>query len=158
MGDQPQSPGLGRIGLLGTRFTMEEAFYRERLEARYGIEALIPEEADRALVHRVIFEELCLGVVNPQSRDAYRTVMRKLVSRGAQGIILGCTEFSLLIGAGDSSVPLFDTTALHARAAAEVALLRDTQARAHIRTTSDATHAVATTLAMSHQCTECLVY
>ena len=117
-----KAAGLGRIGLIGTRFTMEEAFYRERLETRHGIKVLVPDEADRALVHRVIFEELCLGVTNPQSRAAYRAVMRKLVSRGAQGIILGCTEFSLLIGADDAQVPLFDTTALHARAAADAAL------------------------------------
>ena len=117
-----KTAGLGRIGLIGTRFTMEEAFYRERLETRHGIKVLVPDEADRALVHRVIFEELCLGVTNPQSRDAYRAVMRKLVSRGAQGIILGCTEFSLLIGADDAQVPLFDTTGLHARAAADAAL------------------------------------
>ena len=117
-----KAAGLGRIGLIGTRFTMEEAFYRERLATRHGIKVLVPDEADRALVHRVIFEELCLGVTNPQSRDAYRAVMRKLVSRGAQGIILGCTEFSLLIGADDAQVPLFDTTGLHARAAADAAL------------------------------------
>lgn len=117
-----KTAGLGRIGLIGTRFTMEEAFYRERLATRHGIKVLVPDEADRALVHRVIFEELCLGVTNPQSRDAYRAVMRKLVSRGAQGIILGCTEFSLLIGADDAQVPLFDTTGLHARAAADAAL------------------------------------
>ena len=117
-----KAAGLGRIGLIGTRFTMEEAFYRERLATRHGIKVLVPDEADRALVHRVIFEELCLGVTNPQSRDAYRAVMRKLVSRGAQGIILGCTEFSLLIGAHDAEVPLFDTTGLHARAAADAAL------------------------------------
>ena len=117
-----KTAGLGRIGLIGTRFTMEEAFYRERLETLHGIDAMVPDEADRALVHRVIFEELCLGVTNPQSRDAYRAVMRKLVSRGAQGIILGCTEFSLLICADDAQVPLFDTTARHARAAADAAL------------------------------------
>ena len=117
-----KAAGLGRIGLIGTRFTMEEAFYRERLATRHGIKVLVPDEADRALVHRVIFEELCLGVTNPQSRDAYRAVMRKLVSRGAQGIILGCTEFSLLIGADDAQVPLVDTTARHARAAADAAL------------------------------------
>ena len=120
-----KAAGQRRIGLIGTRFTMEEAFYRERLQTRHSIEVLVPEEADRALVHRVIFEELCLGVINPQSRDAYRTVMRALAARGAQGIILGCTEFSLLIGADDAEVPLFDTTALHARAAADAALAND---------------------------------
>ncbi len=117
-----KAAGHHKIGLLGTRFTMEQAFYRERLEVQHGIEVLAPDEPERALVHRVIFEELCLGIIRPESRVEFRAVMQQLVERGAQGIILGCTEFSLLVGAGDASVPLFDTTALHAHAAAQAAM------------------------------------
>ncbi|MBD5802386.1 Aspartate racemase [Azoarcus sp. Aa7] len=114
--------GLSRIGLLGTRFTMEQDFYRGRLVGQHGIEVLIPEPDDRRLVHRVIYEELCLGRIEETSRQAYRDVMQRLVERGAQGIILGCTEISMLVGERDTSVPLFDTTAIHAAAAAEQAL------------------------------------
>jgi aspartate racemase len=117
-----KAAGLTTIGLLGTRFTMEQAFYRERLETTHGIEVLVPDEAGRTLVHQVIYDELCLGVIKPASRAAYRAVMQALVERGAQALILGCTEISLLVGAEDASVPLFDTTALHAGAAAEAAL------------------------------------
>ncbi|MBV2181794.1 MAG: aspartate/glutamate racemase family protein [Castellaniella sp.] len=114
--------GLSRIGLLGTAFTMEQAFYRDRLQDAHGIEVLVPTPEDRVLVHRVIYEELCLGRIEDASRQAYRVVMRRLADRGAQGIILGCTEISLLVGQKDAGVPLFDTTAIHARAAAETAL------------------------------------
>jgi aspartate racemase len=114
--------GLQRVGLLGTRFTMEQPFYRERLESLHGIEVLVPDEADRQLVHRVIYEELCLGSVREESRRAYRQVIERLVAQGAQAVVLGCTEIGLLIGAEDAAVPLFDTTLLHARAAAEQAL------------------------------------
>ena len=110
--------GLTRVGLLGTRFTMEQEFYRDRLAAHHGIEILIPDESDRSVVHRVIYEELCLGVVDDAARDDYRTIIDRLVQAGAQAIILGCTEIGLLIGPADSAVPLFDTTDLHARAAA----------------------------------------
>jgi len=110
------------VGLLGTRFTMEQAFYRGRLEARHGLEVLVPDEEDRALVHDVIYRELCMGDVKPGSRQAYRRVIERLVERGAQGIIYGCTEISLLVGAEDSAVPVFDTTAIHARRAVELAL------------------------------------
>lgn len=114
--------GLQRVGLLGTRFTMEQPFYRERLESRHGIQVMVPDEADRQLVHRVIYEELCLGTVREASRQAYREVIARLVAQGAQAVILGCTEIGLLIGAEDAVVPLFDTTLLHAGAAAEQAL------------------------------------
>ena len=117
--------GLRRVALLGTRFTMEQDFYRGRLAGHHGIEVLVPEEADRELVHHVIYEELCLGRTEDASRKAYRDVMPRLVERGAQGIILGCTEISLLVGPQDASVPLFDTTAIHAAAAAEEALGQD---------------------------------
>ena len=114
--------GLSRIGLLGTRFTMEQAFYSGRLAEHHGIEVLTPDQDNRERVHRVIYDELCLGRIEDVSRQAYRAVMQGLVERGAQGIILGCTEISMLVGAQDASVPLFDTTAIHAAAAAELAL------------------------------------
>ncbi len=114
--------GMGRIGLLGTRFTMEQDFYRERLRARHGIEVVVPEAADRDMVHAVIYDELCLGSIRAESREKYRGAIRRLVGEGAEGIIFGCTEISLLVGAGDSPVPVFDTTAIHARAAAERSL------------------------------------
>ncbi|UYQ62498.1 aspartate/glutamate racemase family protein [Streptomyces peucetius] len=113
--------GLTRVGLLGTAFTMEQDFYRERLAA-HGIEVLTPGTEGRALVHRVIYEELCLGVVRDASRAAYRRVIGELVVAGAQGVVLGCTEIELLIGADDSPVPVFPTTRLHAEAAVTAAL------------------------------------
>lgn len=117
-----QAAGLDTVGLLGTRFTMEQAFYRERLEQRHGIRVLIPETPQRDEVHRIIYEELCLGQVREESRDIYRHIIASLVAQGAQAVILGCTEIGLLVGAADASVPLFDTTALHAQQAAEWAL------------------------------------
>ncbi|MDH1053899.1 aspartate/glutamate racemase family protein [Aquipseudomonas alcaligenes] len=117
-----QAAGLQRVGLLGTRFTMEQPFYRQRLEDRHGIQVLVPDEPDRAEVHRVIYEELCRGVVSEASRQAYRQVITRLVARGAQAVILGCTEIGLLVRADDAEVPLFDTCVLHAQAAAKRAL------------------------------------
>ena len=114
--------GLSCVGLLGTRFTMEQDFYRARLTDRHGIDVVIPDDGDRALVHRVIYEELCLGRVEEASRLAYRDVIQRLVAQGAQGVILGCTEISMLVGVEDAAVPLFDTTGLHAAAAVQVAL------------------------------------
>ncbi len=114
--------GLHTVGLLGTRFTMEQAFYRDRLQQDHGINVLVPDVADREAVHRIIYEELCLGHVKDASRDVYRVVMARLVAQGAQAVILGCTEISLLVAASDAAVPLFDTTAIHAQAAAELAL------------------------------------
>ena len=117
--------GLSCVGLLGTRFTMEQDFYRARLTDRHGIDVVIPDDDDRALVHRVIYEELCLGRVEEASRLAYRDVIQRLVAQGAQGVILGCTEISMLVGVEDAAVPLFDTTGLHAAAAVQVALAGD---------------------------------
>ena len=114
--------GHSTIGLLGTRFTMEQAFYRERLSAGHGLQVIVPDTEDRETIHRIIYEELCLGVVKFESRNEYRRIMRSLASQGAQAIILGCTEISLLVNQQDSEIPLFDTTAIHARAAAEEAL------------------------------------
>lgn len=113
--------GLSRVALLGTRFTMEKRFYHERLEAA-GIAVTVPDAAQRELIHRVIYEELCLGRILDQSRAAYRDIIAGLVADGAQGVVLGCTEIGLLIGADDASVPLFDTARLHAEAAADWAL------------------------------------
>jgi aspartate racemase len=117
-----QAAGLSRVGLLGTAFTMEQDFYRGRLEQRFGLEVLVPEVDDRAAVHDIIYRELVTGQVLDASRDAYRAVIQRLVARGAQGVILGCTEIMLLIGQEDSPVPIFDTTTLHATAAVERAL------------------------------------
>lgn len=117
--------GLRKIGLLGTRFTMEQDFYRGRLQDIHQIEVVTPDEADRAIVHRIIYEELCLGIVNDASREEYRQIIAKLEQQGVEGIILGCTEITLLVGAADASVPVFDTTAIHALAAAEFSLKED---------------------------------
>jgi aspartate racemase len=116
-----RSAGLDRVGLLGTAFTMSQDFYRGRLES-HGLQVLVPDEADQALVHRVIYEELCQGVVLEGSRRAYVDVVDRLVSRGAQGIILGCTEIELLIRPDDLGVPSFPTTSIHVVAAVNAAL------------------------------------
>ena len=117
--------GLRKIGLLGTRFTMEQDFYRGRLQDIHQIEVVTPDEADRVIVHRIIYEELCLGIVNDASREEYRQIIAKLELQGVEGIILGCTEITLLVGAADASVPVFDTTAIHALAAAAFSLKDD---------------------------------
>jgi len=114
--------GLTTVGLLGTRFTMEQDFYRERLAQRHGLQVLIPERDERDSVHRIIYDELCLGRIVPASRDAYRRIIGALVARGAQAIILGCTEISLLISQDDVAVPMFDTMALHAHRAVDWSL------------------------------------
>jgi aspartate racemase len=115
--------GLKRVGLLGTLYTMEQTFYRERLAERFGLDVIVPEEMDRQAVHQVIFSELCLGETLDASRQMYRDIIGRLVERGAEGIILGCTEIMLLISHEDSPVPLFDTTAIHVQAALKEALL-----------------------------------
>jgi aspartate racemase len=114
--------GFRRIGLLGTAFTMEQDFYRARLEEKFGLEVLIPTTTDRQTVHGIIYQELVKGVVREPSREAYRGVIKRLIERGAEAIILGCTEIMLLVGEADSAVPLFDTTTLHAEACLELAL------------------------------------
>ena len=115
--------GLKRVGLLGTAFTMEQDFYRGRLARHHGLDVIVPDDGDRATVHRIIYEELVAGIVRPESRDAYRAVIARLVARGAEAVILGCTEIMLLVKPEDSAVPLFDTTTIHAEAAVELALL-----------------------------------
>ncbi|WP_349343333.1 aspartate/glutamate racemase family protein [Marinobacter sp. MMG032] len=113
--------GATRVGLLGTRFTMEQAFYRQRLEAA-GIDVLTPNESQRDEVHRVIYEELCQGKIKPDSRHTYLDIVSSLSGRGAQAVILGCTEIGLLISQADTEVPLYDTTEIHAAQAVELAL------------------------------------
>jgi aspartate racemase len=117
-----KAAGHTKVGLIGTRFTMEQGFYKDRLCALHGLDVIVPEQAERDIVHRIIYEELCLGSVVDASRDEYHRIIDGLVARGAQAIILGCTEISLLIDQSDTAVPLFDTTAIHARHAAEFAL------------------------------------
>jgi aspartate racemase len=112
---------IRRVGLLGTRFTMEQPFYRDRLSERHGLEVIVPPEIDRELVHRVIYDELCLGRVESTSRDDYRRIAAELVDAGAEGVILGCTEIMMLLSQDDVTVPVFDTTAIHAAAAVELA-------------------------------------
>jgi aspartate racemase len=114
--------GVTRAGLLGTRYTMEHDFYVGRLRERHGIEAVVPDESDRADVHRIIYEELCHGVAKAESRHVYQRVIEALKARGAQAVILGCTEITLLIGPDHSALPVFDTTTLHARAAVDWAI------------------------------------
>ncbi|TVL91273.1 aspartate/glutamate racemase family protein [Streptomyces sp. SAJ15] len=116
-----RAAGVRRVGLLGTSFTMEQDFYRDRLAAG-GLDVRVPDTEGRALVHRVIYEELCLGVVREDSRKAYQGVIEELVAAGAEGVILGCTEIELLIGPTDSPVPVFPTARLHAQAAVDAAL------------------------------------
>lgn len=117
-----RAAGLTKIGLLGTRFTMEQDFYKSRLIEKFDLEVLIPDEVEREVVHCIIYDELCLGIIKDESREAYQHIMARLVERGAQGIILGCTEIELLVHDEDSSVPLFPTTRIHAEAAVEAAL------------------------------------
>jgi len=114
--------GLHKIGLLGTRFTMEEDFYRGRLIHAHGLAVLVPGAEEREIVHRIIYDELCMGEIRPSSREQYVGIMDHLVERGAEGIILGCTEIGLLVGEADSRVELFDTTRVHAEAAVARAL------------------------------------
>ncbi len=117
-----QTQGLKTVGLLGTRFTMEEDFYRGRLQNKHKINVIIPKEAQRQLVHRVIYEELVKGEIRADSRAAFKEVILSLKARGAQGVILGCTEIPLLIQQGDVDLPVFDTTRIHAEAAVDWAL------------------------------------
>jgi aspartate racemase len=121
-GEETRRLGFAKVGLLGTRFTMEQDFFRERLRERAGVEVVVPGEADRAIVHAVIFEELCRGLVREESRREYGRIMARLAQDGAQAVVFGCTEIAMLVGPRDCPVPVIDTTALHARRAAERAL------------------------------------
>ncbi|WP_144731577.1 aspartate/glutamate racemase family protein [Acinetobacter oleivorans] len=115
------SQNIGKVALLGTAFTMEQDFYKARLQD-YGIEVIIPNEADRKIIHSIIYEQLCLGVINPDSQQQYIAIVERFIAEGAQGVILGCTEICMLIGELKFSVPLFDTTAIHAKEAVSFSL------------------------------------
>ena len=117
--------GLATVGLLATAYTMEQDFYVGRLREMHDLDVLVPDEQDRRLVHEVIYDELCVGVMKDSSRDQYRRIMAELSQRGAQGILLGCTEIDLLVGQADAPVPVFDTTRLHVQKALDVALDSD---------------------------------
>ena len=117
-----KAAGLNRVGLLGTAFTMEQDFYKGRLREHYGLDVMVPEPEDRRVVHEIIYRELVIGEIRPESRGAYRSIMARLIERGAQAIILGCTEIMLLVSDEDSAVPLYDTTTIHAVAAVDFAL------------------------------------
>lgn len=114
--------GIETVGLLATRFTMEEDFYKGRLARQHGIDVIVPDAEERQTVHDVIYDELCLGQIKQSSRQAYRRIMARLVERGAETVILGCTEITMLVNQDDASVPLFDTTRIHAEKAVELAL------------------------------------
>lgn len=117
-----QAAGIQKVGLLGTRFTMEKDFYKGRLTDQFGLEVTIPNAEERAIVHRIIYEELVLGSIRPESRQQYLDIIQGMLDKGVEGVILGCTEIGLLVHQQDSQVPLFDTTRLHAEAAVEFAL------------------------------------
>lgn len=117
-----KAAGFKKVGLLGTAFTMEHDFYKGRLSNKHGLDVIIPNEQDRSTVHRIIYEELVAGKITTTSRQAYREIIARLVQAGAEAIILGCTEIMLLVHQEDSPVPIFDTTALHAKAAIKIAL------------------------------------
>lgn len=117
-----QTAQCRRVLLLATRFTMEQAFYRERMQQRFGIELVIPDAAERDDIHRVIYQELCLGQVLPASRQRYLDIIARYQQTGVDGVILGCTEITMLVKPGDTSIPQFDSTALHAKAATDWAL------------------------------------
>jgi len=120
--DAVRAAGMRTVALLGTRFTMEEEFYRGRLESHHGLTVLVPDDDGRAEVHRVIYDELCHGVLRDDSRRGYQHIIQELKERGAEAVILGCTEISLLIQPSDSALPVFDTTRIHATRAVDFAL------------------------------------
>jgi len=121
-GEALRAAGVERVALLGTRYTMEQAFYAGRLRERFGLDTLTPDDEGRANVHRIIYDELCHGVIESESRETYQKVIEELATRGAQAVILGCTEITLLIKQEDSALPVFDTTALHAQKAVDWAI------------------------------------
>ena len=117
-----KADGINRIALLGTRFTMEENFYKGRLTDKFGLDVIIPANDEMEIIHRVIYDELCAGIINQESKQTYAAIIQRLISAGAQGIILGCTEIGLLVKPEDSSVVLYDTTEIHAQEAVRFAL------------------------------------
>jgi aspartate racemase len=123
-GKKIKEKGFKKVGLLGTKFTMEKDFYKKRLSEKYGIETIIPEENEREDIHRIIFEELCIGEIKPASKERIRQIISGLSLKGAQGIILGCTEIPLIISQSDTIMPVFDTTFIHAVSAVDNALCK----------------------------------
>jgi aspartate racemase len=124
-GTQLAAENHTKVGLLGTAFTMEQSFYKDRIQAKFDIEVITPNKADRALVHEVIYKELCLGIISDKSRADYLAVVERLTEAGAEGIILGCTEIPLLLKREHTTAALYDTTAIHASAAVSLALAVD---------------------------------
>jgi len=124
-GQAIEAKSITKIGLLGTKYTMEHDFYKGRLISEFGLEVVVPDEADRQTVHDIIYDELCLGVVKEDSKKKYQQIIEKLKAAGAEGVILGCTEIMLLIKQADTDLPIFDTTRIHAETAVERALLED---------------------------------
>ncbi len=124
-GEEIIAQKISKVGLMGTKFTMEQPFYKQRLEDKYGIEVLVPNMEERRLVHMVIFDELCKGIINPRSKEAYQYVISRLKARGAEAVILGCTEICLLLNDDVcEGMPLFNTTLIHAQRAAQYAMER----------------------------------
>lgn len=121
-GEAIKTQGITKIGLLGTKYTMEHDFYKGRLISKFGLDVIVPDEADRQIVHDIIYDELCLGVVKESSKKQYQQIIEKLKAQGAGGIILGCTEIMLLIQQADTDLPIFDTTRIHAETAVDLAL------------------------------------
>ncbi len=122
--DTLKKDGINRVGLLGTRFTMEQPFYRNRLEEKFNIEVIVPNEEERRIVHDVIYRELCLGKVREESKERFLAIIDGLEKQGAEAVILGCTEIALLVNQDDTGVPLYDTAVIHAKKAVEMALER----------------------------------
>ncbi len=120
-----KAKGQIRVGLLGTKFTMEQDFYKGRLQDKYGLEVLIPSEEERQIIHDILYSELCLGKVKELSKNKFKAIIHNLIEKGAQGVILGCTEIPLIVNQKDYKIPLYDTTALHAQAAVEYAIRHD---------------------------------
>jgi len=114
--------GISKVGLLGTRFTMDQDFYKGRLNEKFGIDVVVPNTDDQTIVHDIIYSELCQGVINTQSKGKYLNIINKLYNKGAQAVILGCTEIALLVKQSDTIVPLYDTTEIHAKQGVEWAL------------------------------------
>jgi len=124
-GDEIQRKGLKKVALLGTKFTMEGTFYKNVLKDRHDIDVIIPNEEDRQVIHNIIYTELILGNIRPESHKAYVEIIEKLANQGAEGVILGCTEIPLLVKSGDTSIPVFDTTDIHSKAAVHYAIMKD---------------------------------
>jgi aspartate racemase len=120
--EQIKARGLKKLGLLGTKFTMEDDFYKGRLSDKHGLEVIIPDESERQIIHHVIYDELCIGQVKQASKEKFRRIMKNLADNGAEGIILGCTEICLLVDQRDAEIPIFDTTTIHATTVARFAV------------------------------------